>query len=81
MVVIRRSPFFVFVLFEQPVLVIIFIIWRVFEIRFQFNTSKKDVLYIYIYRYIYILYVYIYNMHIYIYVIYILYMLYIFIYI
>ena len=42
MVVIRRSPFFVFVLFEQTVLVIIFIIWRVCEIHFQFNTSKKS---------------------------------------
>ena len=41
MVVIRRGTFFVFVLFEQPVLVIIFITWRGFEISFQFNMSKK----------------------------------------
>ena len=75
--------FFVFVLFEQPVLVIAFIIWRVFEIRFQFNTSKKDVLYIYIYitlLYAYILYVYIYIIYIYISYVYIIYTLYIYIY-
>ena len=41
MVVIWRSPFFAFVLFEEPALVIIFINWCAFEIRFQLGTSKN----------------------------------------
>ena len=47
MVVIKRSPFFVFVLSEQPALVISFIIWRVFNIRLQksFKSASSSFLF------------------------------------
>ena len=41
MVVIWKSPFFVFVLFEQLAFVIIFIVWCVFKIHFKVDTFKK----------------------------------------